>query len=119
MIWYVRPPSGGQFGPATGDVMRNWLTEGRVSTDSLVWREGWRDWQEAGQVFSQLRVEPALDFLGSADVSETFAAAPASFTTHPLKSHREASSAQFTVIVLLVIAVVLLSAIFLFVVFHS
>lgn len=54
VVWYVRPPSGGQFGPATTDIMRNWLAEGRVSADSLVWREGWREWLEAGSVFPQL-----------------------------------------------------------------
>ena len=38
MIWYVRPPSGGQFGPAPGELMRTWLGEGRVdAADSLVW----------------------------------------------------------------------------------
>jgi len=52
--WFVRPPSGGQFGPATADVMRIWLAEGRVTADTLVWREGWRDWQQAGNVLSQL-----------------------------------------------------------------
>ena len=36
-VWYVRPPSGGQFGPAAGDIMRGWLAEGRVTADSLVW----------------------------------------------------------------------------------
>ena len=46
-VWYVRPPSGGQFGPADADVMRTWMKEGRVTADSLVWREGWRDWVEA------------------------------------------------------------------------
>src|SRR5262245_22611632 len=30
-IWYVRPPTGGQYGPARGEVMRKWLAEGRVS----------------------------------------------------------------------------------------
>jgi hypothetical protein len=54
-VWYVRPPSGGQFGPAPSNVMRGWLPEGRISADSLVWREGWRDWQEAIGVFPQLR----------------------------------------------------------------
>src|SRR5262249_25988977 len=44
-IWYVRPPSGGQYGPARGEIMRRWIAEGRVSSDSLVWREGWTDWQ--------------------------------------------------------------------------
>jgi hypothetical protein len=53
-IWYVRPTAGGQYGPARGDVMRKWLTEGRVTTDSLVWREGWPDWRPAAKVFPDL-----------------------------------------------------------------
>jgi len=53
-VWYVRPPTGGQFGPARGDMMRTWLSEGRVTSDSLVWREGWTDWQSAGTVFPSL-----------------------------------------------------------------
>jgi len=54
-IWYVRPPGGAQYGPARGEVMRKWLSEGRVSGDSLVWREGWTDWQTAGELFPQLK----------------------------------------------------------------
>ena len=38
-VWYVRPPTGGQFGPADGTIMRRWLNEGRVSAEALVWRE--------------------------------------------------------------------------------
>jgi hypothetical protein len=53
-IWYVRPPTGGQYGPARGDIMRKWISEGRVSSDSLVWREGWTDWQNAGKLFPTL-----------------------------------------------------------------
>ena len=34
--------------------MRRWLSEGRVSSDSLVWREGWTDWQHAGKLFPAL-----------------------------------------------------------------
>lgn len=52
--WYVRPPSGGQYGPARGEILRKWIAEGRVSSDSLVWREGWADWREAGQLFAAL-----------------------------------------------------------------
>jgi hypothetical protein len=55
IVWYVRPPTGGQYGPATTTIMRQWLSEGRISPDSLVWREGWRDWQQASAVFPQLR----------------------------------------------------------------
>ncbi len=53
-IWYVRPPSGGQYGPARGDIMRKWMGEGRVSPDSLVWREGWQDWRIAADAFPSL-----------------------------------------------------------------
>ncbi len=53
-VWYVRPPSGGQFGPAHGNVMRDWIKDGRVTADSLLWREGWPDWVEAVTVFPRL-----------------------------------------------------------------
>ena len=53
-MWYVRPPSGGEYGPASGEIMKKWIDEGRVSSDSLVWREGWGDWQTAGPLFPQL-----------------------------------------------------------------
>jgi len=53
-VWYVRPPSGGEFGPAKGDVMRRWIDEGRVSGDALVWRDGWNDWATAADWFPEL-----------------------------------------------------------------
>lgn len=53
-VWYVRPPSGGQFGPASGEIMRKWIGEGRVSADSLIWREGWAEWQSASSIFPSL-----------------------------------------------------------------
>src|SRR5690606_3589453 len=40
-VWYVRPATGGQFGPASGEIMRNWVRDGRVGASSLVWRAGW------------------------------------------------------------------------------
>jgi len=75
-IWYVRPPTGGQYGPAKGDIMRKWISEGRVSSDSLVWREGWTDWQNAGKLF------PTLQAAGSAAQSP----APVVSTTVPISS---------------------------------
>lgn len=69
-VWYVRPPNGMQYGPARGDVMRQWLTEGRVSGDSLVWREGWPDWRPAGQLFPELQ-PPSEVIIPSAPVATT------------------------------------------------
>lgn len=70
-VWYVRPPSGGQFGPAKGDIMRKWMGEGRVSADSLVWRDGWADWKSAATVFPALGPAP-----GAAPTSPGSPAAP-------------------------------------------
>jgi hypothetical protein len=53
-VWYVRPATGGQFGPASADIMRAWLREGRVGASSLVWRAGWPEWRAASAVFPQL-----------------------------------------------------------------
>gem|GEM_PF-1942329 len=53
-VWYVRPPSGGQFGPAAGDTMRSWVDGGRVTANSLVWRAGWPEWRSAAATFPKL-----------------------------------------------------------------
>lgn len=50
-VWFVRPPSGGQFGPASAKLLRQWIHEGRITGDSFVWCEGWDNWQIAGDVF--------------------------------------------------------------------
>ncbi len=48
--WYVRPPSGGQYGPADSNVLRQWIAEGRVAATSLLWRDGWPNWRPADEV---------------------------------------------------------------------
>ena len=57
-VWYVRSPSGNQFGPAKGELFQSWIQEGRVAIDSLVWQEGWDDWKQAGEIFPQLAGPP-------------------------------------------------------------
>src|SRR6478672_3857831 len=84
-IWYVRPPTGGQYGPARGDIMRKWISEGRVSSDSLVWREGWTDWQNAGKLF------PILNATGRHAAP---AAAPVVSTTVPLSARSSQRAAS-------------------------
>ena len=36
--------------------MEQWISENRVSADSLVWQEGWPEWRRAEEVFPQLAV---------------------------------------------------------------
>ena len=114
VVWYVRPPSGGQFGPAGSDVMRAWLGEGRISGDSLVWREGWRDWLEAGEVFPQLQAQSAAA-TGAANNSAmpTFTQSTA---FHPHAEHaktRPWRTKDTIVVALLAAAVVILLIVFL------
>jgi hypothetical protein len=52
--WYVRPPSGGQYGPATGEILKQWIDEGRVATTALLWREGWPQWRDAREALPEL-----------------------------------------------------------------
>ncbi len=52
--WYVRLPSGEQFGPAETDVMRGWVAEGRVAVESWVWRTGWPEWKSGGHAITLL-----------------------------------------------------------------
>lgn len=52
--WYVRPPSGGQYGPASTDELREWISQGRVAASALLWRDGWPQWRDAGEALPEL-----------------------------------------------------------------
>lgn len=78
LVWYVRSRDNQQYGPATGDVMAAWINERRVGPQTLVWREDWPAWQEAGRVFPELeRVfaggEAASGEIGGASGTAAFA----------------------------------------------
>jgi hypothetical protein len=107
MIWYVRPPTGGQFGPASGVIMRTWIVEGRVSADSLVWREGWRDWQEAGKVFPQLRGNDFMQFLDS-NLAAPQHASPG-LAPHAVKGQRPADTLTWLLMGVSLVVIVLFS----------
>lgn len=52
--WYVRPPSGGEYGPASEELLTVWIEEKRVTADSLLWREGQPQWLTADQLLPEL-----------------------------------------------------------------
>ncbi|HWA97840.1 MAG TPA: DUF4339 domain-containing protein [Pirellulales bacterium] len=63
--WYVLPPGAtDQYGPAGGELFRAWIAEGRVSADSLVWRQDWAQWQRAAEVLPQLAATPLATPIG-------------------------------------------------------
>ncbi|MEM6468956.1 MAG: DUF4339 domain-containing protein [Planctomycetota bacterium] len=75
--WYVRPPSGGQYGPATTDVLHVWIKEGRVARTALLWRDGWPQWREASEALADIAdqlpspVAPASHDVFQSDDSRT------------------------------------------------
>jgi hypothetical protein len=109
-VWYVRPAAGGQFGPAAAEVMRTWLTEGRIGADTLVWHEGWRDWREAGDVFAQPMPEQAVPGLENiyADSTEAPAISP---SVSPSRSRFSVQNRSWILIGALVSAVLILSVV--------
>jgi hypothetical protein len=58
VFWYVRPPDGGEYGPAEPHIMQQWVSEGRVASEALVWRTGWPQWRLANSVFLELPTDP-------------------------------------------------------------
>jgi len=64
-LWYVRPASGGQYGPATTDLLHLWLAEGRVADDSWVWRTGWPQWKSGQEAIAMLNAPEPLSPLSN------------------------------------------------------
>lgn len=56
--WYVRHPSGGEYGPANQLLLQRWISEGRVPNNALVWCDRWPDWRRAADVLQEVQDEP-------------------------------------------------------------
>jgi hypothetical protein len=96
--WYIRPASGGQFGPANDDVFAQWIAEGRVSADSWVWRNGWPDWKAGGEALREFGARaPAAPALAMAAAEEapavTVVTAAPQLSTAPA-AHVDPTSAE-------------------------
>ncbi|MDR0335525.1 MAG: DUF4339 domain-containing protein [Planctomycetaceae bacterium] len=57
VVWYVQVPGGPQYGPVTGQIIHSWIQEQRLEPAMLVWREGWSNWLEAKNVFTELEFQ--------------------------------------------------------------
>jgi hypothetical protein len=51
--WFVRPPSGNQYGPATTQMLLDWIAEKRVTADALLWRDGLDTWFSARELIPE------------------------------------------------------------------
>lgn len=112
-MWYVRPPTGGQFGPAAGEILRRWIGEGRVSADSMVWREGWAEWRQAGQALPQLRgvVHPAPAAPAAVFGDPAAIAVKPGGGSGPAR-RRKSNSMTVAIVVVMILLAIVLAAIF-------
>lgn len=111
--WYVRPPTGGQFGPASGDIMRTWISEGRVTPDSLVWREGWADWQKASATFQGLKASSVPTPVIDAPTIVTAGREPTALDAY---RRRKSTKTTLAVVVFLLVACLILFGVLVYVI---
>lgn len=74
--WYVRPPAGGQYGPAGSDLIRQWIGENRITPSTLLWRQGWAQWRSAREALPEGTFAVAAEPLGPAAAEPPPAAGP-------------------------------------------
>jgi hypothetical protein len=96
--------------------MRKWIGEGRVSADSMVWREGWTEWRQAGQALPQLRgvVHPApaapAPVFGDSAATAVKTNGGSGYTRR-----RKSNSLTVAIVVLMLLLAIVLTAIFVWV----
>lgn len=115
-VWYVRPASGGQFGPADEGLLRQWVSEGRVASDSYVWCTGWPDWKrmsELRHLFPALVADlPAAEVELPGGASPASSAAPASVATARYQRRKKkAQASQMVAATVLVLLALLLGGV--------
>lgn len=54
-MWHVKTTDGGKYGPIPKHELDQWFTEGRLTADSQVLRDGADQWQWASEIYPQLK----------------------------------------------------------------
>lgn len=50
-LYFVRPPSGGEYGPATKETIELWISQKRITAETMVCLIGSSKWKKAREVF--------------------------------------------------------------------
>ncbi|MCE9608062.1 MAG: hypothetical protein K8U03_24515 [Planctomycetia bacterium] len=80
-LWYALPPGAPKpYGPIDGLGLAQWFYEGRLSVDSMVWRQDWPEWREVAAVW------PNWSPTGSEPAGEPVIEPPADGSSYPLKA---------------------------------
>lgn len=93
--WYLRIEDGQQFGPVDEATFQTWVSEGRVTETSHVWRDGWPEWQTAPQAFpAQFAPPEASPPVAPPPVTPPAVPPPAAIASAPSPTPAAASTAQ-------------------------
>lgn len=108
--WYYHDPAQGRVGPIDADALRGHFREGRIQRDTLLWREGLREWQPLERLSGELGLDddllsstppapPPLPPSATApQASPSFSADPGSAANpgyHPASNPADAAAAHF------------------------
>ena len=86
MDWYYHDPAQGRVGPLSAEELRNRYRDRRIQLDTLVWRDGLREWQPLDRVGEELdllsvtpdtRLPPPLPPGAPVSTTPAYAASPA------------------------------------------
>ncbi|SDD67579.1 RDD family protein [Aquimonas voraii] len=89
--WYYVDAQGQQQGPVSAAVLVGHVRQGRLLRDSLVWREGWSDWQPLSAASAEL----GLDALAAPEPPPAPTAMPASAAAAPTASPAAAANSPY------------------------
>ena len=53
-LYFVRPPSGGEYGPADKATIELWVTQRRITSETMICKLGASQWKKAREVFASL-----------------------------------------------------------------
>ena len=103
--WFVCTATGDQYGPATTAVLRDWIQQGRIAQETLLWKEGWPNWVDAGSVLPEFASTPSPGRSPSA----VGAATQANLTSRRARRHRRmlrTTAALASVMLLLLVVLI-------------
>ncbi|HUE71203.1 MAG TPA: hypothetical protein VMP01_09990 [Pirellulaceae bacterium] len=82
--WFLQTPDGSQYGPVVRDELDQWFTEGRVSVECQLLKEGSTQWQWAADLYPELAKLPGSFSNSSAAPLTSSPLSNAAVSTSPL-----------------------------------
>lgn len=106
-LWMVNV-NGQEYGPATIEVVHSWINEFRIGPKTLVWRQGWKSWREAKNVFPEIKeifekAEVTLDDSSKNDLFQDNHAMEAKDSQRERLVRRKRKASKSTLVIFLLI----------------